>query len=490
MRASSELRGSGCGDRRRQGGIDRVRQVVVVLGHAAVGEIAVQARAAAEVPSAGGADLVELVLGRAAGLAVAVGEPDDDRGPAIDRGVRVLPAEAALVVVEQRGVVREAELLLLVAEAHHRVEIVAAVVDGLGDQHRARIAAAVADHRAEGLVAVAVLVAPAAAEVPVLARGAVEAEFEASAQLLEVDLVEAVVELGHARGGLRPDPVARQALDPVRTGAGIDRAGAVGAIDRDLVVACVHPVLALHPALHADLARVEAEVGRGGTPPAGDLAVPRRAAADVEVQDAVDALLLEPGVLAELERGVADVAGADLDPVALHLEVGIRFLGRLVGEGGLVVEREGLLLVLRDDARRRERQQDRRRERRHGPLRDSGYVRLECSCVTSLAERSALSRLAHARRMVAAMHLLVAVEAALAEQLLRARRRGRPGQAGAAVGGAGMLRGHVALLAQPRPARLEQVRVHRAVRAWQSVQSSRTGACSHRKGPRFSWWQV
>ena len=25
---------------------------------------------------------------------------------------------------------------------------------------------------------------------------------------------------------------------------------------------------------------------------------------------------------------------------------------------------------------------------------------------------------------------------------------------------------------------------------WQSVQSSRTGACSHRKGPRFSWWQV
>ena len=67
--------------------------------------------------------------------------------------------------------------------------------------------------------------------------------------------------------------------------------------------------------------------------------------------------------------------------------------------------------------------------------------------------------------MVRAVDLGVAVQAALAEQLLRAGGRGGAGQAGAAVCGARVLGREMALLAEPRHARLQQVRVHGAVRA-------------------------
>ena len=330
-----------------------VRQERFVLGHATAGDTGADPGAVGNVVTGVHAELMEFIVRRQTELAAA-GRESRTCCPAGDRRVGIGPEQRIVLVGEHRQVVRHLDLQFLVFETQRGVNLLGGVVDGLGQDHRARIAAGVAEHAADALVAILGLVFVAGAEIPLRRQHPAETHAGTLAFGLEIERLQTRQQLGHARGGAAADPVCRQG-QVVAAGAVEDRARRVAAEHRNLVVVEEELVAALYAVLERGFARIQAEVETLEAPVSSAIAVVCTAVEQVQIQQRGQALLVESGVAAESERIVADEVGAHFDTAAelggLFETVGhdlrrSRLLQRNLIVGGRLLQRVGIALRL------------------------------------------------------------------------------------------------------------------------------------------------
>ena len=185
--------------RHDQAGIDRIREEVLVLKHPAVGEVEIHPRAGlgVDVVAAREVDLMELVVRRKPQLAK-TGRIASGGGPCpIRKGV--LPDERAVLIVEQRDVIGQLPLQPVIGIGERHGGLIGQIVDGLGKENGARVAAGVANHRPDRFQSVLPLVLIVGAELPFRRDLVLEAPAHLFAIIVEIDRVEIRNQVGHSR---------------------------------------------------------------------------------------------------------------------------------------------------------------------------------------------------------------------------------------------------------------------------------------------------
>ncbi len=338
---------TGEGRRHRQVRVDRVGQEILVLLEDPVTHAAAQPRSLRDVVSGIEVQIVGFVVRSQAHppetevvkTRVGIGPGRRPLGRRSGRlvGKDILPGQRVVIVTEERAQVTEAGLTLLPLVGPGQIHLVGGVVDGLGQNHRRRIAAVDAEQPGGGLEPFAPLVVHSDGEGPAPAEMHPRPRPEPVALMLDRHVLEIGIQGGECLNVVGRTPAGRQ-RQLVRPYAVVWGAGVVQPKVRDLVVSELEVVISLPPVVQLQIPGLEPEVTASDPKIAILRYVLAPAGVEVDVADRVRPLRLEPGILAELERIVADIERSQLDGVLENdfLFLLFAFFHRLQGEAAFL----------------------------------------------------------------------------------------------------------------------------------------------------------